>query len=148
MKHILILFLLLSTSLYAQRPNNDRIKAARAMHISDALDLSSAEAEKFWPIYNAVDDELAKIRRAERTEIFAVVKAGGVDALSEEEAATLINKSISFKEQELQIRKRLTKDLQGVISHRKILKLFKAEEDFKKKLLERMRKRIDKRKNK
>ena len=141
MKKIVLLVFLLSAGLLAQRPNHDRIKAFKTAHITQQLDLTSSEAEKFWPIYNAFDDKLEALRKKERTEIFSKMKNGGLDALTDREANAIIDKVLEMKTTELQYRKDLVKELRKVISPKKVIKLNRAEESFKKLLLERLKQR-------
>jgi len=138
MKYILLFSLLLTTSVYAQR--GERVKAFKTAHITTALDLTSAEAEKFWPVYNAHEEKLQELRRKERQEIFQIVK-GDMEGLSNEEADRLIEKGISFKQTEFDLHKQLIQNLRSVIPSRKIVKLHRAEEEFKRILLKEMQKR-------
>jgi len=142
MKNILLVALLFTSTVYSQ--GGDRIKAFKTAHITNALDLTSAEAEKFWPVYNAHEEKMMALRRKERREIFQIVK-GDMDGLTEKEANDLIEKGIQFKTTELQYFKDLVQNLRGVIPSKKILRLRKAEEEFKRILLERMRNRQNKR---
>ena len=41
----------------------DKIEAARIAYITDQLQLTPAEAEKFWPIYREFADKRREIRR-------------------------------------------------------------------------------------
>lgn len=143
MKIITLLLLLTvgSSSLYAQSGRHEKIKAYKTAHITEALDLSIAEAEKFWPIYNAHEEKMRALRKTERKEILEALKAGSVDDMSDEQAIKLIDKSIEIETNQLAERKKLLSQLRGVIPPQKIIKLRKAEEDFKKKLLERYRER-------
>jgi len=138
MKNIILIALLFTSAVYSQ--GGDRIKAFKTAHITNALNLTSAEAEKFWPVYNAHEEKMTALRRRERREIFQVVK-GNMDDLTEKEANALIEKGIQFKTTELQYFKDLVENLRGVIPSKKILKLRKAEEEFKRILLERMKNR-------
>ncbi len=141
MKKILILFLLISAITYAQRPNHDRIKAFKTAHITEQLDLNSSEAEKFWPIYNEYDNKLEALRKKERTEIFSKIKNGGLEALSDKEANEVIDEFLDIKSKEHQYRRGMIEELRKVISPKKIIKLNRAEESFKRMLLERLKKR-------
>lgn len=138
MKYLYILALLFTTTLVAQK--GERIKAFKTAHITSALNLTASEAEKFWPVYNAHEEKMSDLRRQERREIFQMVK-GGVESLTDEEAETLIQKGIQFKSMELENYKALVANLRGIIPPQKILKLRKAEEEFKRMLLERMKNR-------
>ncbi len=142
MKNKLLIALLFTSAVYSQ--GGDRIKAFKAAHITNALDLTSAEAEKFWPVYNAHEKKMTALRRRERKEIFQIIR-GNMDGLTEKEADDLIEKGIQFKTTELQYFKDLVQNLRGVIPSKKIVRLRKAEEEFKRILLERMRNRQKKR---
>jgi len=138
MKYIIIVTLLFTATTFAQK--GERIKALKTAHITNALDLSASEAEKFWPVYNAHEEKMATLRRTERREMFEVVKTG-IDQITDAEANALIEKGIQMKTTELEYHKELVANLRGVIPPTKILKLRKAEEEFKRKLLELMKNR-------
>ncbi|GHC52975.1 hypothetical protein [Ulvibacter litoralis] len=138
MKNIFLAFFLLSMGLHAQSGKHEKIKALKTAYITSELELSTAEAEKFWPVYNDFDNKLHDIRKAERREIFEKFKAG-IDNLTDEEANALIDKAYQLEATSLQLREDLTKNLRKIISPKKIIKLRKVEEDFKKKLLDRYR---------
>jgi len=121
MKKIVLVLFLVSTGLYAQRPNQDRMKAFKTAYLTDQLDLTSSEAEKFWPIYNYFENKLKSLRKKERSEIFSKVRNGGIEALTDSEAIALIDKMLEMKTTELQYRKELVKDLLKVLSPKKIL---------------------------
>lgn len=145
MKKIVLVLFLVSTGLYAQRPNQDRMKAFKTAYLTEQLDLTSSEAEKFWPIYNYFDNKLKSLRKKERSEVFSKVRNGGIEALTDSEAIALIDKMLEMKTTELQYRKELVKDLLKVLSPKKIIKLNRAEEEFKKMLLERLKQHRGKR---
>jgi Skp family chaperone for outer membrane proteins len=141
MKNVLIILLLLATTaVQAQRGGKERIKALKTAHITQALNLTSAEAEKFWPIYNKHDDQMETIRLKERQEVMSVVR-GNLDGLSDEEANKLIDKMLDFKVKEIEHQKALVQELRGVIPPQKILRLRKAEDDFRRILVEQLKKR-------
>lgn len=136
MKNILLaFFLLLSVGIQAQSEKHEKIKALKTAYFTSELELSSTEAEKFWPVYNSYDTKMRDIRRLERKEIFEKFKTG-IDNLSDEEANALIDKAYQLEAQSLQLKDELTKNLREIISPKKIIKLRKAEDDFKRKLLE------------
>lgn len=152
MKKIVLLVLLISTGLVAQRshdqnhgPDHEKIKALKTAHITEQLDLTSSEAEVFWPIYNEYDKKLQEVRDKERIEFREKLKEEGVDNLTDEEAEMVINRMIELKTSEINYRLELIQNLKGVISPQKIIKLQRAEEQFKRKLLKRLRSQRDKR---
>ena len=142
MKTIYTLFLLLfSTFLFGQDIENriERVKALRIAYISDKLDLSPDEAQKFWPIYNAYDESQAELRHEKMRAILNRFKPGNVENLSEKEASALLIQMEKIEEDLFNLRRKFIKDLQGVVSAKKIIKLKKAEEDFNRELLKQMR---------
>ena len=138
-KLLLIVSVLLCTGAFAQRGGGPaKIKALKTAHITDKLDLTPEEAEKFWPVYNKHEQKMEGLRRTERQEIGSVIRTNGGD-LSDAEANTILDRLITLKSNELENRKALIKDLKNVIPPQKILKLHRAEEEFKRMLLERFR---------
>ncbi|RDK86900.1 hypothetical protein [Marinirhabdus gelatinilytica] len=138
-KALILLILCFTTALFAQS-KHEKIKALKVAHITKELDLTTKEAEEFWPIYNASEEKLHALRRTERKEIIKKIK-DDFESLTNAEATALIEKSITIKEKELETFRQLVKDLKGIIPPKKIILLRKAEEDFKRQLLERFKKK-------
>jgi len=141
MKKLLIIALLIGSSLFAQRPNHDRIKALKTAFITEKLDLSAAEAEKFWPVYNVFEGQMEALRKTSRREFLSKVREESLENLSDDEANAIIDRIMVMKSRELEYRKELIKNLRPILSPKKILKLERAEENFKRKLLERLKNR-------
>lgn len=137
MKHILILLLLTTSISFAQR--GDKIKSLKRAFITEELDLTSSEAEKFWPIYNAHEDKMEALRKQERQEIFQLLRGNKIETLSDAEANVLIDKGIQFKSQEFEYNKELVQNLKGVIPSKKILMLKRAEQEFKRLLIDKVK---------
>ncbi len=144
-KIILITVLLISTNLLAQRPNYEKMKAFKIAYITEQLDLTAIEAEKFWPIYNEFDSKIEALRKESRSNIFEKIKGENINNLSEAEANVIINDITLMKDKELQYRKDLLNELKSILPSIKILKLERAEDNFKKKLLKRLKKHREKR---
>ena len=95
-KTFLLLVLCTTTAFYGQRKeNHEKIKSLKVAFITEKLDLSSAEAQTFWPIYNDYQEKRAALRKKERTEVKSKVKE--VNQLSENEAVALLEKHINLK---------------------------------------------------
>ncbi len=137
-KALLILFLIVSLTGYSQR--GDKIRAYKTAYITEKVELTPSEAEKFWPVYNKFDEQLSEIHRKERREIFDTVK-GDLDALSEEEAQALVKSIRELKQKEQQIHEALLNELLQILPAKKILKLKQAEEEFKRSLLNKFKNR-------
>lgn len=143
-KNIVILLFMLGIwgSPYAQQNNRERIKAYKTAYITQELDLSSKEAEKFWPIYNDYEKQIFKVKILQvREDRNTIREQGGFEVLSDKDAETALNKFLQNEKEALKIKEGLYKDLSTVLSSVKLLKLYKAEADFSKKLLSDYRKR-------
>jgi len=138
-KALILLTLCFTTTLFAQS-KYEKIKALKVAHITEQLNLTTKEAEGFWPIYNASEEKMNALRKTERHEIMKKIKEN-FETLTDTEANALIEKSIQVKENELKVFRELTTDLKGVIPPKKIILLRKSEEDFKRQLLDRFRKK-------
>lgn len=120
------------------------IKAQKTAFLTQRLDLSPAEAEKFWPVYNQFDKELD----ANRKEMRAEHKAAKKDTdFTEAEASAAIDKEMAGRQKELDIRKKYAAEFKKTIGAVKTLKLGKAERDFRKELIKRFRDRMEERRD-
>ncbi len=140
-KTLIICTLLLSALAFSQRPGKDKIKALKTAIITEKLDLSVEEAQKFWPVYNDFEKKITTLRKKERTQIGQKLNNTGVNNLTDSEANNLIDTMIQIKEQELAYRKELVTNLRAFLPPQKIIKLKKAEDNFKRMLLERLKNR-------
>ncbi|MDP5096966.1 MAG: sensor of ECF-type sigma factor [Flavobacterium sp.] len=138
-----IVFLLISFFSFSQgfKEKKEKVKALKVAYITEQLDLTTEEAQKFWPIYNAFDDKQSELRHEKIRAILDRFEPGNVEKLSEKDASTLLTQMESVEESLFALRKKFIKDLQGVISAKKIIKLKKAEEDFNRTLLRQIKER-------
>jgi hypothetical protein len=138
-----ILFLLISFTFYAQgermKEKREQIKAMKVAFLSTELNLTSNEAEKFWPIYNTYDDKQFELRHKKLKGSFRKMDDDELDKLSEKEATVLLNQIESNEEELFLLRKKLISNLKDVLPAIKIIKLKKAEENFNRKLLQQYR---------
>jgi protein subunit release factor A len=133
----LFLCLTLGFSSFAQEKNESRekIKALKIAHITNELNLTSSEAEKFWPIYNAFEDKQFELKHEKSLVFLKKMDDEALSKMSEKEAATLLAKMESTEDEIFQMRKKLLISLKPILSQVKLIKLKKTEEEFNKKLL-------------
>ena len=136
-----MLFLLISSLSFAQdfKERREKVKALKVAFITEKLELTTEEAQNFWPIYNVFDDNQSELRHEKMRAILNRFRPGKVDKLSEKEALSLLVQMEKIEEDLFNLRKKFIKDLQNVISAKKIIKLKKAEEDFNRELLKQMK---------
>ncbi len=121
----------------AQRPNErkkDRMENYQIAFITERLNLTTDEAQKFWPIYNQYRQEVKKLRQDAKDQKM-------VDDMSEAEAEQFIKATFDKDSRELDLRKEFSQKLRGVLSAKKIARLQGLEKEFKKELLERAKER-------
>ncbi len=113
----------------------ERIKAARAAYITNRLQLTTAESEKFWPIYNEYTQKRQDLKIQYRT-----AKLRGTD---EKE---LVDLHLKLKQQEVDLEKDYSARLLTVISAEKLSQLRDAEQEFRRLLLRQIEQRQQQRK--
>ncbi|MCB0462853.1 MAG: hypothetical protein R2816_11815 [Flavobacteriaceae bacterium] len=144
-----LLFMFGCLSIMAQQNDRlERIRAFKVAFITEKLDLTTKEAQGFWPIYNKYSEDSDKIRQAQREEYRQNVKRGEkLDDLADEVSEKFVASFLSAEEQQLQLKKKLVKDLKPIISSKKVWRLIRAEDEFKQKMIEEYKKRREKNKN-
>ncbi len=135
---LLILLLVFSLSFGQNNKKLDRIKAIRVAFISNKLDLTSDEAQKFWPIFNQFESKQFDLR-LEKKVLINKLKPENTTNISDKEMYKLLDESENLENEIQNNRKSFVKNLQGIISPQKILLLKQVEEDFKKELLKQIR---------
>lgn len=142
-KKILPLILFFITfSFYAQIDKDDKrekIKAYKVSFLTTELELTSTEAEKFWPIYNAFDDKQYELRHDKMKMYLSKLDEETINSISEKEAAVLLSQIESTDKELYVLRDKYNTNLKKILSAKKILKLKKSEDDFNRKLLKQYR---------
>ncbi len=143
MRTILMSLLLLSTlHIKAQGPPEDQKEKVEAMkigYITKELNLTTAEAQQFWPVYNKFQDELEQLRKNRRSDLMNVKL--NFDNMSDADLAKAIDNELQFQQQELDLRKKYIDEYKKVLPVRKVARLMRAEHTFKMELLREFRHR-------
>lgn len=138
-----IMTILICFNAYSQRDGKmqERIKTQKVAFITDRLDLSSEEAQKFWPIYNDFENKTNKIRQNDLREVREAMHRGN---LSESEAQQILDQYMNVEDKLHEAKKQLVKDLGKVIPPQKIIQLKATENAFNKKLMSMLQQRREK----
>jgi hypothetical protein len=145
-KTILITLLLAFTvSTFAQKNKRaERIKALKVAFITEHLDLTPKEAQLFWPVYNASEDE----KNALRKETQNIRKDVNFESLTDNQANKLVQTMLEFEDRKHQLHKKQVTNLLKVIPAKKVIKLRIAEEKFNRRMLQEIKNRRQKFQNK
>ncbi|MEO8765765.1 MAG: hypothetical protein ABI416_15805 [Ginsengibacter sp.] len=127
-KYILIVLVMLGSlsGIKAQDGDGDntraeKIQALKIAFITNKLQLTPGEAQKFWPVYNQYDNEIRRLPK-------------GGDVITSEQKL-------------VDIRKKYKPEFDKVIGSQKLNNLFNAERDFRDILIRRLQNRNQQRLN-
>ena len=139
-KLLLTLFLSFSLSVFSQdhKEKRDQIKALKVSFLTTELNLTSDESAKFWPVYNTYEEKEYQIRHDKMRSIIKKIDQAG-NTLTEKDANTYLTQLQEAEEELLALRKKMVTELKPIIGAVKVIKLQKAEFDFKRKLLSKYR---------
>ena len=118
----------------------DKIRTLKVEFITEKLNLSSVEAEKFWPIYNVFDKTYMKLKHEKLRGLKNNLKKE-INMLSESEALNKLNEMTAIEDELIQLKRSFRSQLEGVISNKKILLLKIAEDGFNRRMMDRLRHR-------
>ncbi len=135
---ILGLLLFAQFSLIAQKGKiKDRIEPLKIAYITQKLGLTSEEAQKFWPVYNKFNDDLQKLRSSTKDKL--ADELSELASMSETEAEKTLNEMLNYKISEAEMIKKYASEFKKVLPIKKVVMLYKAENDFKRELLKKLR---------
>ena len=141
------IFCTFSINAQMNKEARQKIKVLKVAYLTDQLNLTSDEAEKFWPIYNVFDKKQNTLRNTYKMALRKTMKKENAeDGLNESDAKKLISLKLLTDKQLYESQKSFINKIGGVISSKKIVKLQIAEMEFGRKLMRKYkRKRSDSR---
>lgn len=136
-KLILINFLLLFTLFMVNaqdmgKPASEmyeKIKAQKISFFTEKLSLTPAEAQVFWPVYNEFEKRRFDIQRQKHD--FERMPDDKYDQLSDSEIEKLTGNYIDSFEKEAMLLKEYNKQFLKVLPKRKVLLLYRTENEFR-----------------
>ena len=141
---LLVLTILLTTSsvVAQQQKNRQKIMLLKISYITDALNLTQKEAEKFWPVFNLYTHKIQTLKMSLEGGLQRKIEfAGGIENITDEQAQKLID-DVLISEQKIAKNKiKMIHELSKVISAKKIIRLRKADREFNRRILEEFGKR-------
>ena len=132
MRLIIIIYIFLGAGILSAQNDSDRherIKALKTAFITEGLELTPAEAEKFWPIYNRFEEKRRELYRREHADL------EDVECLSEEKAEEKLQEYVSIEKEDYLLKQQYYRDLRKIFSAKRIMELQQVEEEFHDKLM-------------
>ncbi len=124
----------------SQRLQADDLAAVKTALITQALGLSSEQAEKFWPIYRKYDQQIKNLKR-EQLESLHELSSEEIEQWNDQQVTNALNLLRQNKAQEHELIGQMEDELKGVITDKQLLQLHLSEERFRRRLINRMKSR-------
>ena len=139
------LMILSTAGVTAQNPYRERLSSYRIAFFTQKLDLSTKEAEKFWPVYNDYQEKKRNIQQ-ERVQINRSV-IQNTATLSDKELTELGDKYVGMEVQEAALSQEFHNNMKQILPPAKILRYYQAENQYKLLLLNELQDRRQERPN-
>lgn len=153
---LLIAFISLSAIGFAQSPmgpppenkkgkhseKRENIEAMKVAFITQKLNLTPEEAQQFWPVYNQYHDKLQELRKKRKLENKEAKE--NIDEMTDKEVEQLVDAEIAFRQKETDLQKEYHAKFKSVLPIKKVAKLYHAEEQFKRVLLDKLKDKPEK----
>ncbi len=112
----------------------EKIEVQKVAFITTQLDLTTAEAQVFWPVNNQFSEEM-KVIYSEKRENRKDIKN-----MSDSEIAVMLENNFKIEQKELDVKKEYNLKFQKILPTKKVAKLYHARMQFKRELLRKIKK--------
>ena len=142
--YVIVFALALSSTVMAQANQNrkDRIEkkmeSRKIAYITQGLDLSPAEAQQFWPIYNEYQSKIKESRKNNRVKV-------PEEDLSDDDANEFLDNLLEREQNELNLKRDYFDRMKTVVSAKKVAKLYILEKKFREEVLADIKGRMENR---
>lgn len=142
--YVIVAIFFISGLSFGQEVKNpgEKVRSLKIAYITQELELTAKEAEKFWPVYNEYDRKIRGLERNERMKVRTIIKeSNGYKNLTDNQADEILNRIYKIERQIFDTKKEMDQKLSKVISKKKILRLKHIEREFVRNLMNRLRSR-------
>lgn len=141
-KQIITLVLCLVAGVtFAQHHGGGKLDELKKEYFKEQLELTDAEAEKFFVMYDKYQEEKEILKMEQRLEF---KKFQAKTNPTEDESKDFITRMILLQEKEVELLRRYTTDFEKIIGAERTAKLFIVEVEFKMKMIHEWKGRQDK----
>ena len=132
---IVVLLLFSSASLNAQNEKKDesrweKFRAEKVSFLTEKLELTPTEAQKFWPVYNELEKSRWEAQKARR-ELEARIHDVEEKSLSKNEIIQLTRDFSSSMEKEGELYVKYNEEFLKILPPEKVLNLYRSENEFR-----------------
>ncbi|HPC97444.1 MAG TPA: hypothetical protein P5257_00660 [Bacteroidales bacterium] len=123
--------------LNAQNQAMERLNAYKVAFFTKRLNLTTQEAQRFWPVYNELQDMKLAVQQ-ERAKIFREINQNELN-MSEKELISAGDRLIELDLKEAELNASYHKKFREVLSPLKVVRLYQAENQYRLQLLNELR---------
>lgn len=111
----------------------ERLEALKVAYLTQELQLTPEEAQRFWPLHNEMTQKMRDMRKQQR--VTRMEAKNDFDSMSDAELSEAINKEFEFEQRELDLKKEYNIKFIKILPIKKVAKLHIAEKGFRRELL-------------
>jgi hypothetical protein len=104
-----------------------KLKADKKLLVAGNMELSDAEAKKFWPIYDAYQKDLEQLNQKLGSTIKEYAEAFNKGPVPDDKAKKLLNDALSVEEQETRLKRSYVEKLEKVLPFPKVARYIQME---------------------
>jgi len=119
-----------------RQQKKERVKQLKIAYFTEELDLTEGEAEKFWPIYNEMEEKMKAEKKKKNTATNDI--KNGFDTLSDAEIESKMKEALDARIEEAEVQKEYLVKIGDVIGFKKAAKVLSLEAQFKRELVKRL----------
>lgn len=120
-----------------QQERRENIEAMKIAFLTKKLNLTPEEAQVFWPVYNQYKDKLDDLRKKRKQDHKDARK--NLEEMADKDVEQMVDAEIVFRQKELDLQKEYHSKFKAVLPIKKVAKLYEAEEQFKRVLLDKLK---------
>jgi Spy/CpxP family protein refolding chaperone len=110
-----------------------QIEAIKIGYITRRLDLTPAESQNFWSVYNQYQDELNQLLHQKKQNRIA----------NSDHPDKLVDDDFSYDSKILEVRKKYRHEFSKILSPEKVKSLYSAEREFREELIKQLKQRAN-----
>ena len=104
-----------------------KLKADKKLLVAGNMDLSDAEAKKFWPLYDSYQMDLNQVNQQLGQTIKEYAGAFNKGSIPDNKAKKLLNDVLSMEEQENKLKRTYAQKLEKVLPYNKVARYMQIE---------------------
>jgi len=104
-----------------------KLKADKKLLVAGNMDLSDAEAKKFWPLYDSYQMDLNQVNQQLGQTIKEYAEAFNKGSIPDNKAKKLLNDVLSMEEQENKLKRTYAQKLEKVLPYNKVARYMQIE---------------------